>query len=51
MINETKIAIIKTILNSEEVPTYAKLDSIKIVADTEVEEKNRYPYISVTNGS
>lgn len=51
MVDTTKIAIIKEIINSETVPSYSKLDFIKIVIDTEVEEKNRFPYISVTDGS
>lgn len=42
MINKTKIAIIKNILESEEVGKYNKTDFIKLVVNTEVDEKSKY---------
>ena len=38
MVNKTKIAIIKAVLESEEISKYTKDDIIKIIVATEVEE-------------
>lgn len=42
MINKTKVAIIKNILESEEIGKYNKEDFIKLVVYAEVDEKSKY---------
>ena len=37
VVNKTKVAIIKAILDSEKLSSYSKEDAIRIVAETKVE--------------
>lgn len=44
MVNKTKIAIIKAVLESEEISKYEKDDIIKIIVATEIEEPPTLSY-------
>lgn len=50
MINKTKIAIIKSILESDTIKDYNKMDFVELVVNTEVDEKSKI-WLTTENGT
>lgn len=50
MINKTKVAIIKNILESDTIKDYNKMDFIELVVDTEVDEKDK-TWVTIDTGT